>query len=156
MLNMQLNLLIIINVVSIYKIFSFNFLIAWMVSLLYLPRLYVYHSDLSVSSSTYKLFLTMEIKLIKIIALPGMMLTFLFGFILLYLQNELFSENYFIIKLLFVLLLTIFQVYLISLYLLFKRKQNNKSGSYYKFVNEIPTVFMIIIILLVVLKPDLG
>ena len=138
------------------KSFHLIFLIAWMVSLLYLPRLYVYHSDLSVSSSTYKLFLTMEIKLIKIIALPGMMLTFLSGFILLYLQNELFSENYFIIKLLFVLLLTIFQVYLISIYLLFKRKQNNKSASFYKFINEIPTVFMIIIILLVVLKPNLG
>ncbi len=138
------------------KSFHLIFLIAWMVSLLYLPRLFVYHSDLSVSSSTYKLFLTMEKRLIKIIALPGMMLTFLFGFLLLYMQVELLRENYFIIKLLFVLLLTIFQVYLISLYLLFKRKQNNKSGSFYKFVNEIPTVFMIIIILLVVLKPNLG
>ena len=138
------------------KSFHLIFLIAWMVSLLYLPRLFVYHSDLSVSSSTYKLFLTMEIRLIKIIALPGMMLTYLFGLLLLYMQVELLRENYFIIKLLFVLLLTIFQAYLISLYLLFKRKQNNKSGSYYKFVNEIPTVFMIIIILLVVLKPNLG
>ena len=138
------------------KSFHLIFLIAWMVSLLYLPRLFVYHSDLSVSSSGYKLFLTMEIRLIKIIALPGMMLTYLFGFLLLYMQVELLRENYFIIKLLFVLLLTIFQAYLISLYLLFKRKQNNKSGSYYKFVNEIPTVFMIIIILLVVLKPNLG
>ena len=138
------------------KSFHLIFLIAWMVSLLYLPRLFVYHSDLSVSSSTYKLFLTMEIRLIKIIALPGMMLTYLFGLLLLYMQVELLRESYFIIKLLFVLLLTIFQVYLISLYLLFKRKQNNKSGSYYKFVNEIPTVFMIIIILLVVLKPNLG
>lgn len=138
------------------KSFHLIFLIAWMVSLLYLPRLFVYHSDLSVSSATYKLFLTMEIRLIKIIALPGMMLTFLFGFFLLYLQSELLRENYFIIKLLIVLLLTIFQAYLISVYLLFKRKQNNKSGSFYKFINEIPTVFMIIIILSVVLKPDLG
>ena len=138
------------------KSFHLIFLIAWMVSLLYLPRLFVYHSDLSVSSSTYKLFLTMEIRLIKIIALPGMMLTFLFGFFLLYLQSDLLRENYFIIKLLIVLLLTIFQAYLISVYLLFKRKQNKKSGRFYKFINEIPTVFMIIIILFVVLKPDLG
>ena len=72
------------------KSFHLIFLIAWMVSLLYLPRLFVYHSDLSVSSSTYKLFLTMEIRLIKIIALPGMMLTYLFGFLLL------FEVNYYV------------------------------------------------------------
>lgn len=138
------------------KSFHLIFLIAWMVSLLYLPRLFVYHSDLSVSSSGYKLFLTMERRLIKIIALPGMILTSLFGFLLLFMQAELLRENYFIIKLLFVLLLIIFQAYLISLYLLFKRKQNNRSGRFYKFINEIPTVFMIIIILLVVLKPNLG
>ena len=48
------------------------FVIAWMVSLLYLPRLFVYHSKLSKTSSTYKLFLTMEVRLIKIIAIPGM------------------------------------------------------------------------------------
>ena len=54
------------------KSFHLIFVIAWMVSLLYLPRLFVYHSGLSKTSSTYKLFLTMEIRLIKIIAIPGM------------------------------------------------------------------------------------
>ena len=85
------------------KSFHLIFLIAWMVSLLYLPRLFVYHSKLSKKSSTYKLFLTMEIRLIKIIAIPGMILTFLFGFLLLNFQNNLIFENYFIVKLLFVL-----------------------------------------------------
>ena len=138
------------------KSFHLIFVIAWMVSLLYLPRLFVYHSDLSKTSSTYKLFLTMEVRLIKIIAIPAMLLTFLFGTFLLNFQDNLIFENYLIVKLLFVLLLVIFQIYLIFVYLAFKKRQNNKSGKFYKIINEIPTIFMIIIILFVVLKPNLG
>ena len=138
------------------KSFHLIFLIAWMVSLLYLPRLFVYHSGVSITSSTYKLLLLMENRLIKIIAIPAMILTFLFGSILLNVQNEFLYENYFIIKLFFVLLLIIYQVYLIFVYLAFKKRINKRSANFYKFINEIPTIFMIIIILLVVLKPNLG
>ena len=138
------------------KSFHLIFLIAWMVSLLYLPRLFVYHSGVSINSSSYNLLLLMEKRLIKIIAIPAMTLTSLFGIILLNIQNELLYENYFIIKLFFVLLLMIYQVYLIFVYLAFKKKINKRSANFYKFINEIPTIFMIIIILLVVLKPNLG
>ena len=138
------------------KSFHLIFLIAWMVSLLYLPRLFVYHSSISKTNSSYNLFLLMEKRLIKIIALPGMVLTFIFGLILLYLQNNLIYENYFRIKFLLVLLLVIFQLYLIYIYTIFKKKINQRSGKFYKFINEVPTILMIIIILLVVLKPNLG
>ena len=138
------------------KSFHLIFLIAWMVSLLYLPRLFVYHSGVSITSSSYNLLLLMEKRLIKIIAIPAMTLTFLFGSILLNIHSELLYENYFIIKLLSVLLLIIYQVYLIFVYLAFKKRINKRSGNFYKFINEIPTIFMIIIILLVVLKPNLG
>ena len=138
------------------KSFHLIFLIAWMVSLLYLPRLFVYHSGVSITSSTYKLLLLMEKRLIKIIAIPAMIFTFIFGSILLVIQNGLLYENYFIIKLFSVLLLIIYQVYLICVYLDFKKRINKRSANYYKFINEIPTIFMIIIILLVVLKPNLG
>ena len=138
------------------KSFHLIFVIAWMVSLLYLPRLFVYHSKLSKTSSTYKLFLTMEVRLIKIIAIPGMFLTFLLGILLLNFQDNLIFENYFIVKLLLVILLAIFQIYLIVVYLAFKKRQNNKSGKFYKIINEIPTILMIIIILFVVLKPNIG
>ena len=138
------------------KSFHLIFLIAWMVSLLYLPRLFVYHSGVSLTSSSYNLFLLMERRLIKIIAIPAMILTFLFGTMLLNIQDELLYENYFIIKLLSVFLLLIYQVYLIFIYLSFKKKINKRSAKFYKFMNEIPTIFMIIIILLVVLKPNLG
>lgn len=138
------------------KSFHLIFLIAWMVSVLYLPRLFVYHSGISVTSSTYNLFLLMEKRLIKIIAIPAMILTVLFGSILLNIQKELLYENYFILKLLSVLLLMIYQAYLIFVYLTFKKRKNKRSANFYKCINEIPTFFLIIIILLVVLKPNLG
>ena len=138
------------------KSFHLIFLIAWMVSLLYLPRLFVYHSGVSITSSTYKLLLLMEKRLIKIIAIPAMIFTFLSGSMLLNIQSELSYENYFIIKLFFVILLIVYQVYLIFVYLAFKKRLNKRSAIFYKFINEIPTIFMIIIILLVVLKPNLG
>ena len=127
-----------------------------MVSLLYLPRLFVYHSSVSITSSSYNLLLLMEKRLIKIIAMPAMILTSVFGAILLNIQKELLYENYFIIKLLFVILLIIYQVYLIFVFLAFKNRKNKRAGNFYRLINEIPTIFMIIIILLVVLKPNIG
>ena len=127
-----------------------------MVSLLYLPRLFAYHSSVSKNSSSYNLFLLMEKRLIKIIAIPAMILTFFFGITLLYINHYIIYENYFIIKLFLVLILIMYQIYLISVYTKFKARENFRSGKFYKLINEIPTILMIIIILLVVLKPNLG
>ena len=138
------------------KSFHLIFLIAWMVSLLYLPRLFVYHSTLSKSNPSYNLFLLMEIRLIKIIAIPGMLLTFLLGTILIYHQIDLINESYFIIKLMLVGFLAIYQLYLIYLYLIFRERKNKRSAVFYRYINEAPTILMIIIILLVVLKPNIG
>ena len=138
------------------KSFHLISLIAWMVSLLYLPRLFVYHSTVSKSSSSYNLFLLMEIRLIKIIAVPAMTLTFIFGIILLHQENDLVYENYFIIKLFLVFLLIIYQIYLIYIYKIFKTLNNIKSEKFYKVLNEISTILMIIIILLVVLEHNIG
>ena len=138
------------------KSFHLIFLIAWMVSLLYLPRLFVYHSSVSKNSSSYNLFLLMEIRLIKIIALPAMILTFFTGTFLIYINYNILYENYFIIKFFFVFILILYQIYLITVYIKFKVRDNIRSGKFYKFINEIPTILMIIIILLVVLKPNLG
>ena len=75
------------------KSFHLIFLIAWMVALLYLPRLFVYHSGVSITSSSYKLLLLMEKRLINIIAIPAMILTFLSGIILLLIQRELLYDK---------------------------------------------------------------
>ena len=138
------------------KSFHLIFLIAWMVSLLYLPRLFLYHSTVSKSDTSYSLLLLMEMRLIKIIAIPAMVLTFVFGIILLYQNKYLIYENYFIIKLISVLLLIIFQVYLIHTYYMFKASRNIRLQKFYKIINEIPTILMIIIILFVVLQPNIG
>ena len=138
------------------KSFHLIFLIAWMVSLLYLPRLFVYHASVQKNSSSYNLFLLMEIRLIKIIAVPAMILTFIFGSSLLYYQNDLMYENYFVLKLFCVFLLTFYQIFLIFEYITFKLRKNKRSSKFYKFINEIPTILMIITILLVVLKPNIG
>ena len=127
-----------------------------MISLLYLPRLFVYHTSISKKEASYDLFLLMEVRLIKIIAIPAMILTYIFGFILVFNVSDLLNENYFLIKLLSVILLTILQFYLIFVYLNFKAKKNKKTDRFYKIINEIPTILMVIIILLVVLKPNIG
>ena len=84
-----------------------------------------------------------------------MILTYLFGIILLYQENYLIYENYFLIKLISVFFLTVFQFYLIYIYLKFKVRNNKKAKNFYKVLNEIHNL-MIIIILLVVLKPNIG
>ena len=137
------------------KSFHLIFLIAWMVSLLYLPRLFVYHSSTSLTSSSYKLLLLMEKRLIKIIAIPAMILTLLFGGILLNIQSQLLYENYFLIKFLMVLLLVLYHLYLNSLYKDFKKGYRNKKTKFYRIINEIPTILMIIVIFLIIVKPEI-
>ena len=113
------------------KAFHLIFLIAWMVSLLYLPRLFVYHSTVVKSSTSHNLLLLMEIRLIKIIAVSAMILTFILGTILLVQETDLVYENYFKIKLASVLLLTIYQIYLILIYKKFKVGNNKRSDKFY-------------------------
>ena len=126
-----------------------------MVSLLHLPRFFVYHSGIVTTSSSYNLFLLKEKGLIKIIAISAMMLTSLSGITFLTINISLLYENYFIIKLLFVLTLIIYQIYLIKVFA-FKKKINKRSAKFYKLITVIPPIFIIIIILFVVLKPNLG
>jgi protoporphyrinogen IX oxidase len=129
--------------------------ISWMVGLLYLPRLFVYHYDTKYKSKTDKTFLLMEDRLLKIIMKPAMVLTYLFGFILVYENNHLIKEIYFLLKFLLVLLLTCFHIYLSILYKDFKKGYRIKTSNFYRKINEIPTVLMILIISLIIIKPNL-
>ena len=129
--------------------------ISWMVGLLYLPRLFVYHYDTKYESQTDKTFLLMEYRLLKIIMNPAMVLTYIFGFLLVYVNSDIVSEYYFILKLFFVVFLTIFHFYLYILYKNFKKGYRSKTSSYYRKINEIPTFLMILIISLIIIKPNL-
>ena len=85
----------------------------------------------------------------------AMFLTYLFGFILVYENSDLLNEVYFIIKIILVGFLTIFHIYLYILYKNFKKCYENKDKTFYRIINEFPTIIMIIIILLIFVKPDL-
>ena len=128
--------------------------ISWMVGLLYLPRLFVYHNDKKYLSDADTTFLIMEYRLLIYIMSPALILTYLFGFILIYENNYLVFESYFLIKFVFVFLLTLFHIYLYILYKDFKKGYRYKKTKFYRIINEIPTLLMIFIILLVVLKPS--
>ena len=129
--------------------------ISWMVGLLYLPRLFVYHNESKLASDVDKTFLIMEYRLYYYIMNPALILTSLFGFHLLYKSPYLLIENYFLIKSILVFLLIVFHVYLYFLYKDFKKGYRFKKTRFYRIINEIPTVLMIAIIILIFVKPDL-
>ena len=129
--------------------------ISWMVGLLYLPRLFVYQNETKLGSEIDKTFLIMEYRLYYYIMNPALILTSLLGLYLLYQSPYLLTENYFLIKSILVFLLIIFHIYLYFLYKDFKKGYRVKSTKFYRIINEIPTVLMIIVIILIFVKPDL-
>ena len=124
-----------------------------MVGLLYLPRLFVYHNDTKSFGETDATFLLMEFRLLNYIMTPALVGTYVLGFILLYENTYFLSENYFLIKLFLVFCLTIFHFYLSILYKDFKKGYRIKKTKFYRIINEIPTLLMIFIILLILIKP---
>ena len=141
---------------DIIKSFHLVAVISWMVGLLYLPRLFVYHNNTKHNTELDQIFLLMENRLLKIIMIPAILLTYVLGFTLVYYNNYLITEYYFILKIFFVLFLTIFHLYLSRLYKSFEKGYRIKTTIFYKKINEIPTILMIIIILLIIVKPDLS
>jgi putative membrane protein len=140
---------------DIIKSFHLIAVISWMVGLLYLPRLYVYHNEKKAGSEIDKTFLIMEYKLYHYIMNPALIITYVFGLILIYERQDFLNESYFLIKISLVIILTIFHLYLYLLYKNFKKGYRIKSTKFYRFINEIPTILMIMIILLIFVKPDL-
>ena len=125
-----------------------------MVGLLYLPRLFVYHNDTKNLSEMDKTFLLMEYRLLNFIMTPALVVTYILGLLLLYDNIYFLSESYFLIKLFLVFCLTIFHFYLSILYKDFKKGYRIKKTKFYRIINEIPTLLMIFIILLVLVKPN--
>ena len=126
-----------------------------MVGLLYLPRLYVYHNDKEYLSDIDTTFLLMENRLLRYIMKPALIATYALGFILIYENGYLLSENYFLLKLVLVFILSLFHIYLSILYKDFKKGYRYKTTKFFRIINEIPTILMIVIILLVIVRPDL-
>ena len=127
--------------------------ISWMAGLLYLPRIFVYHAENNneIISNVFK---TMERKLFYYIMTPAMILSWLFGLWLIHeIGFEQLANLWLQLKLILVLLLTIYHFYLGLLLNQFKLNQNKKTSKFYRYINEIPTLLLIIIVFIVIFKP---
>ena len=141
------------NTYLLYKSLHLIAVISWMAGLLYLPRIFVYHSenDNEIISSVFK---TMEKKLFYYIMTPAMILSWFFGLILIHeIGFNQLANLWLQLKLLFVILLTIYHFYLGSLLIKFKSDLNEKTSKFYRFINEIPTLLLILIVFIVIFKP---
>lgn len=128
-------------------------MISWMAALLYLPRLFVYHSSHSKTTETHEMFCLMEKKLIKIIMTPGMFATIITGVIMLHLDNFYMSFWWMHVKLVLIVFLIITHRYFIYLHRTFVDGENKRDHKFFRKINELPTVLMILIVFLIVLKP---
>ena len=141
------------NLYLLFKSFHLVAVISWMAGLLYLPRIFVYHSDTKEKSQS-ETFKTMERRLFNYIMTPSMILSWIFGVLLIYsIGFSIFSETWMQAKGILVLLLTHYHFYLGKCVRNFSFNRNVNSSKFYRIINEIPTVFLIIIIFLVVFKP---
>ena len=128
--------------------------ISWMAGLLYLPRIFVYHVENFEKKETTKIFETMERKLYNYIMRPAMILSWLFGIILVYLNGlESLASLWLQIKLVLVFILTIYHEYLGKCLRNLKDGSNNKSSKFYRIINEIPTILLILTVFVVIFKP---
>ncbi len=126
--------------------------IAWMAGMLYLPRLFVYHADAPVGSTTSETFKVMERRLLKAIINPAMIVVFLTGLYLAYVTGY-WRSPWFHAKITLVLILAALHGYFARYVRLFANDSNPRPVRFFRILNEIPTVLMILIVLLVVLKP---
>ena len=141
------------NTYLLYKSLHLIATISWMAGLLYLPRIFVYHSenDNEIITSVFK---TMEKKLFYYIMTPAMILSWLFGLILIHeIGFNQLANLWLQLKFLLVILLTIYHFYLGSLLTKFKYDLNKKTSKFYRYINEIPTLLLILIVFIVIFKP---
>ncbi len=127
-------------------------LISWMVGFLYLPRLLVYHFASEVGGDGSDTFKIMERRLLKAIMTPAMIATWGFGIWLASLSHA-WSEGWFVSKLFLVLILTFMHFVIAKWVKEFADDQRKRSQKFYKIINEIPAVLMILIVILVIIKP---
>ena len=128
--------------------------IAWMAGLLYLPRIFVYHVENNEKKQITLIFEVMEKRLYFYIMRPAMILTWLFGIILIYLNGaEIFSQLWIQLKFILIILLSVFHEYLGKCLYSLKNNTNQKSAKYFRMINEIPTIILILIVFIVIFKP---
>ena len=137
----------IFNTLKTIHIFS---VIAWMAGLLYLPRIFMYHSNKEIKKDTSETFKIMERKLFNIIMTPAFILTWLSGLSMI---HYLGIDTWLIIKIFFVVLLTGYHFVCRKWLKDFANNSNSRKSNFFRITNEIPAFFLLVIIILVVFKP---
>ena len=142
------------NIYLTFKALHFIAVISWMAGLLYLPRIFVYHTENQDEKQINKVFKIMEFKLYNYIMMPAMILSWIFGLILIgSIGFEQLHSTWLIIKLILVVVLTIYHFFLGNCLNKFKNDENKYSSRFFRIFNEIPTILLILIVFIVVFKP---
>tara|TARA_B100000123_G_scaffold239910_1_gene192815 strand:+ start:1339 stop:1770 length:432 start_codon:yes stop_codon:yes gene_type:complete len=141
------------NFYLFFKALHLIAIISWMAGLLYLPRIFVYHAETK-NDDVKNIFKVMERRLFIYIMNPAMILSWLFGLILIHsIGIQSFGEFWLITKIGLVLILTFYHFFLFNCLKNFSLDRNERSSKFYRVINEVPTVLLIVIIFLVVFKP---
>jgi putative membrane protein len=127
--------------------------IAWMAGLLYLPRLFVYHVGAPAGSGQSETFKVMEAKLMRIIMAPAMIVAWLCGLGMIAINPGLLSQGWLYVKLLSVIALTAIHMVMAGWRRAFAQDRNTKSEKFFRIANEVPTLGMIVIVIMVIVKP---
>ena len=142
------------NLYLLFKSLHLIAVISWMAGLLYLPRIFVYHVENYQKKEATEIFEIMEKRLFNYIMRPAMLLSWFLGIILILIIGiETFSFLWLQIKLILVFLLSVYNEYLGKCIKLLKIRENNKSAKFYRIINEIPTILLILIVFVVIFKP---
>ena len=145
------------NTYLLFKSIHLIAVISWMAGLLYLPRIFVYHSESVENKKSEDListFKVMERRLFIYIMNPAMIVSWIFGVLLIHtIGIDNFSSLWFQLKLIFVVILTIYHLFLFQCLRKFEENNNSHSPKFYRIINEIPTVLLIGIIFIIVYKP---
>ena len=141
------------NFYLFFKALHLIAIISWMAGLLYLPRIFVYHAEAK-NEEVKNTFKVMERRLFVYIMNPAMILSWLFGLILIHsIGIQSFSEFWLIAKIVLAILLTFYHFFLFNCLNNFSLDRNERSSKFFRVINEVPTVLLIVIIFLVVFKP---
>ena len=142
------------NLYLLFKSLHLIAVISWLAALLYLPRIFVYHVENKEKKEAKDIFEVMEKRLFFYIMRPAMIFTWIFGFILIYLNGiEIFSQLWMQIKIVLVVLLSVYNDYLGKCLVSLKNSTNTRSSKFFRIINEIPTILLIFIVFIVIFKP---
>ena len=142
------------NSYLIFKSLHLIAVISWMVGLLYLPRIFVYHVENKEKKEATDIFEVMEKRLYLYIMRPAMILTWLFGILLIYLNGtEIFLQLWMQIKLALVILMSFYHEYLGKCLVALKNNTNTRSSKFFRIINEVPTIMLIFVVFLAIFKP---